>query len=65
MWNMKDADKMVVPDGDYVAVVELTEDRAATPGPVLRIPFTKGTEPQMIDPPDEMSFAGISLTYQP
>lgn len=65
MWNMKDAEKMLVPDGDYVAVVEVTEDRAATPGPVLRIPFKKGHEPQTVEVPDEMSFTEISLTYQP
>jgi hypothetical protein len=64
-WNMQDADKMLVPDGDYVAVVELTEDRAATPGPLLRIPFKKSAEPQTIEPSDEMSFTDISLTYQP
>jgi len=64
-WNMKDADKMVVPDGDYVAVVELTEDRAASPGPLLRIPFKKGPEPVTVDPSDEASFTDISLTYQP
>jgi hypothetical protein len=64
-WDMKDADKMIVPDGDYVAVVEMTEDRAASPGPVLRIPFKKGPEPQMVEPADEMSFTGVSLSYQP
>jgi hypothetical protein len=65
MWNVQDVDKKVVADGDYVAVVELTEDRAQTPGPVLRVPFKKGAEPQMVDAPDEESFTGISLTYQP
>jgi hypothetical protein len=65
MWNMKGTDKMVVPDGDYVAVVEVTEDRGTSPGPVLRVPFKKGPEPQMVDPADEMAFTGISLSYQP
>lgn len=65
MWNMKDAAKELVPDGDYTAVVELTEDRGATPGPVLRLKFKKGAEPQMVTAPDEMSYTGISLTYQP
>lgn len=65
MWNMQGADKQVVADGEYVAVVELTEDRAATPGPLLRVKFKKGPEPQMVDAPDEMSFTDVSLTYQP
>lgn len=65
MWNMKDVDKNLVPDGDYVALVELTEDRKQAPGPVLRVPFTKGPAPQMVEPPDEKAFTGISLTYQP
>jgi hypothetical protein len=46
-------------------VVELTEDRAATPGPILRVKFKKGAEPQMVDAPDETSFSAISLSYQP
>ena len=65
MWEAKGADSMLVPDGEYVAVVEVTEDRAATPGPVLRVPFTKGPEPQMVDVPDETSFKGITLSWAP
>lgn len=65
MWNGQDADKSVVPDGDYVAVIEVTEDRMASPGPVMRIPFTKGAEAHMVEPSDEAAITGVKLTWEP
>jgi hypothetical protein len=66
MWNMKDAQKQLVPDGDYVAVLEVTESRARDrAGPLLRIPFTKGPAAQMVDAPANESFTGVVLRYTP
>jgi hypothetical protein len=66
MWNMKDADMMLVADGEYQAVIEMTEDRArANSAVVLRIPFTKGPAPETVDVPDEDSLTGIVLKYTP
>ena len=64
-WNMKNAMMQPVPDGDYVAVLEVTEDRGARPGPVLRIPFKKTAAPQMVEVPNEKSFTGVTLRYTP
>ena len=65
-WNMMGTDKQVVPNGEYVAVVEMTEDRAADrAGPVVRIPFTKGPNPQMIEAPAVETITGVVLRYQP
>jgi hypothetical protein len=65
-WNMKNAEKQLVADGEYTAVIEMTESRARDRnGPLLRIEFTKGPSPQMVMPPDEMNFKGISLSYTP
>jgi hypothetical protein len=66
MWNMKDAQMQLLPDGDYVAVVELTESRARDrAGPLLRIPFKKGPAAQMVDVPGNESFTGVVLRYTP
>lgn len=66
MWNMKDAMKQSVPDGEYVAVIEMSESRARDQaGPVVRIKFTKGPMAQTVMVPNEKSFTGISLTYTP
>jgi hypothetical protein len=64
-WNMKNAMMQVVPDGDYVAVLEVTEDRGAKPGPVLRVPFKKTAAPQTVEVPNEKSFTGVVLRYTP
>jgi hypothetical protein len=65
-WNMMDAQMALVPDGDYVAVVEMTESRGRDDeGRLLRIPFKKGPAPQTVDVPDEASFTGIGLSFAP
>jgi len=65
-WNLKDVDKNLIPDGDYVALVEVTESRARDrAGPLLKIPFTKGPNPQNVDVPDAPSFTGVTLRFQP
>jgi hypothetical protein len=65
-WNMMDADKQLVPDGPYVAVIEMSESRARDrAGPLVRIEFTKGPSPQTVEPAAMESFTGIKLTYEP
>ena len=65
-WNMMDAQKQLVADGEYVAVLEMSESRARDQaGPVVRINFTKGPMPQTVMVPDMPSFTGISLRYTP
>ena len=65
-WNMKDVQMQLVADGDYVAVLEMSESRALDrAGPLLRIKFTKGPMPQTVAVPDDPSFTGVSLDYTP
>jgi hypothetical protein len=57
---------MTVPDGNYVAVLEMSESRARDrAGPIVRIPFVKGPMPQMVEQPDKEGFMGVVLRYQP
>ncbi|MDD9969287.1 MAG: hypothetical protein OXR73_23795 [Myxococcales bacterium] len=55
----------LLPDGPYVAVVEMTEDRAASPGPVIKLEFAKGAEAQSVEASDQKGFSGVSLNYAP
>ena len=65
-WNMKNAEGELVPDGAYVAVVEMSESRARDrAGPLIRIEFTKGPAPMMVEPPAAESFTGVKLSYAP
>lgn len=65
-WNLQDAQKQLVPDGDYVAKLEMSESRARDrAGPVLTIKFKKGPMPQMVDVPAQEGFMGITLRYMP
>lgn len=65
-WNMMDASKQLVPDGPYVAVIEMSESRARDrAGPVMRIEFTKGPSPQTVEPANMTSFTNIKLMYEP
>jgi hypothetical protein len=65
-WNMKNTQMQLIPDGDYVAVVEMSESRAtAQSGRVLHIPFKKGPAPQTVQIPDDASFTGVVLRYMP
>jgi hypothetical protein len=65
-WNMMDTAEQLVPDGAYVAVLEMSESRARDrSGPVLRIPFMKGPSPQTADPPAQEGFTGVMLRYEP
>jgi hypothetical protein len=65
-WNMMDAQKQLVPDGDYVAKIEMSESRARDrAGPVVEIKFKKGPMPQMVDVPNKEGFMGVTLRYMP
>ena len=65
-WNMQNAMKQVVPDGDYVAKIEMSESRARDrAGPVLEIKFKKGPMAQTVEVPNQASFTGASLSYTP
>jgi hypothetical protein len=65
-WSMKNAQMQVVPDANYVAVIEMTESRARdAENKLLRIPFTKGPSAQTVDVPNNESFTGVVLRYTP
>jgi len=65
-WNMMDAQKALIPDGAYVAKLEMSESRARDrAGPVVEIKFTKGAMPMMVEVPNQASFTGIVLRYMP
>jgi hypothetical protein len=65
-WDMMNLDGELVPDGNYVAVLEMSESRARDRnGPLLRIEFTKGPSPQTVEPPDQEGFTGVALRYEP
>ncbi len=65
-WDMMNVEGELVPDGQYTAVVEMSESRARDrAGPIIRIDFTKGPAPMMVEPPANESFSGVKLSYAP
>jgi len=62
-WDCRDLNGNILPDGEYVLWIEFTEKHAQ--GPLYSIPFTKGTSPQTITPPDQANFKNMTLTYTP
>jgi len=62
-WDCTDVDGNIVPDGEYTIHVEFAEKHAQ--GPLISIPFTKGTAEQHLTPPDETNFIDMSLDYVP
>src|SRR5690349_11862818 len=61
-WDLSDVSGNAVEPGDYKLVIEAT-DRDST-GASQEIPFTLGTEPQVITPPDASAFSSMSLTLE-
>ena len=61
-WNLKDASGAALADGDYKAVIELTE--ATSPGKFLEIPFTIGASAASPTPPTSQFYTGVQLTLQ-
>lgn len=68
-WDCTDLGGAPVPGGDYVLAEEFTEDNSAEsfepPTHFKTVAFTKGSEPQSLDPPDVEGFHGSELTYAP
>lgn len=62
-WDCTDLDENVVPDGEYTMIIEFTDKHAQ--GPYYEVEFTKGTEPVVINPPDQTYIVNMQLTYEP
>lgn len=62
-WNGHDAKEQTVPNGDYVFLVEFTEDNGK--GRVLKVPFKKGPLAKNQRLPDQKNFKNIELTVAP
>jgi len=63
VWDCKDLDGNIVPDGEYVVYAEFTDRHAQ--GPLYSTTFTKGPDPTFLSPPDETYFKDIVLTFTP
>jgi hypothetical protein len=63
-WDGKDQNDRVVPDGNYVLKIEITEDEFDY-GRLAEVPFVKGTSPLMLQPEDSESVNGLTLVYTP
>jgi hypothetical protein len=64
MWDMKDLDGQVVPDGKYKVGIECTEDEVR-PGAWKAIEFEKGPAAQTVTPSDEAPYADLTITFTP
>jgi hypothetical protein len=62
-WNCTDTNEKVVPDGPYSVHFEVTDKNSS--GPTASVPFTKGTKPITLSPPDEPNFKEIQLVFMP
>jgi hypothetical protein len=61
VWNGKDTNHLVVPDGDYKVLVEFTEEHVQ--GPLLEIPFTKNITPSDSTFTNAANYTNISIDY--
>lgn len=61
-WDLTNASKQPVPDGDYKIVLELT-DKDGT-GPTTSVSFTKGPSGVRLNPPNASSFTQMSLVLE-
>jgi hypothetical protein len=64
MWTGKDLNGKLVPDGKYVLFIEATETELNY-GPLVQYEFDKGSEPQMLMPPDKPPHVGLKISYMP
>jgi len=63
-WDMQDPNGMLVPDGMYRIVIEVTEsERIASVS--AEIEFEKGPAPVTLSPSDEGPYSGLTVTYTP
>lgn len=69
IWDCKDVNGNIVPDGDYKMRVEFTDrnsnNTGVADGPTTTVVFTKGAVSQNITPADETYFKDMSLTFTP
>jgi hypothetical protein len=63
-WNMKDTMGMVVPDGTYRVMIEVTESERV-PSAIASIEFEKGPAPVSLSPSDDGPFKDLTLSYTP
>jgi hypothetical protein len=63
-WNMKDTMGVVVPDGTYRVMIEVTESERKASA-VASIEFEKGAAPVSLSPSDEGPFQDLTLSYTP
>jgi hypothetical protein len=61
VWDGKDTNQVVVPDGDYKIIVEFTEEHDQ--GPLLIVPFSKNTTDSDSTFNNETNFVSISINY--
>lgn len=62
-WDGRDAQGQPAPAGAYVFLAEFTEDNGK--GKLLRVPFTKGSQPSSLHPADEKHFKDIEVGVTP
>jgi len=63
-WDMKDLEDVVVPDGSYKIVIEVTEsERKASAS--AAIDFEKGAAAVSLSPPNAGPHSGLMITYSP
>jgi hypothetical protein len=62
-WDCRDTNGNLVPDGTYMVYVEFTDAHAQ--GPLITVPFTKGTEALSLTPADETNFKNMTLSFVP
>jgi hypothetical protein len=67
VWNCKDLNGKVVPDGKYRIFVEEMENiyPLYPAGPLAMFDFDKGATPMTFTPPDTMPFKGMKVVYKP
>jgi hypothetical protein len=63
-WNMKDGTGMVIPDGSYKLVIEVTESERIQ-SVSAEIDFEKGPMPFDVSPSDEGPYSGLTVSYSP
>jgi hypothetical protein len=63
-WDMQDAMGVLVPDGAYRIVFEVTESERKA-GVTASVDFDKGAAPVSLSPPDEGPFKDLSVIYAP
>lgn len=64
MWDGKDFNGKVVPDGAYKLFIEVTETETNY-GPLGVVDFMKNGTASMVQPPDTPAFTGLTLMYMP